>query len=201
MFKRQDDGHLDRRNGRFCITPEFPGGTYAYFMTMDASNQPEFPYILGEEYYGDAVTEADTAPANPVFEQPAAAGCTIGTQIGVVDTVTVDSGGVGYTYANVTFSGGGGTGAAATSNLSVLDGFVSSLTIDNPGSGYSVAPTVNIAAPNVGGGIQATGNHPGRARNPDELRADLEFSYSKIPGSHRLNLQELQRSSHRYLRR
>ena len=42
-----------------------------------------------------------------------------------------------------------------------------------------------------GGGIQATGNHPGRARNPKELRADLEFSYSKIPGSHRLNLHAM----------
>jgi len=41
---------------------------------------------------------------------------------------------------------------------------------------------------NSGGGIQATGNHPGRARTPDELRADLEFSYSLIPGKHRLNL-------------
>ena len=39
-----------------------------------------------------------------------------------------------------------------------------------------------------GGGIQATGNHPGRARTPDELRADLEFAYGMIPGSHRLNL-------------
>ena len=39
-----------------------------------------------------------------------------------------------------------------------------------------------------GGGIQATGNYPGRARTPDELRADLEFSYSKIPGKHRFNL-------------
>lgn len=39
-----------------------------------------------------------------------------------------------------------------------------------------------------GGGIQATGNHPGRARTPDELRADLEFSYRQIPGNHRLNL-------------
>ncbi|GKY89863.1 L-rhamnose isomerase [Sinisalibacter aestuarii] len=39
-----------------------------------------------------------------------------------------------------------------------------------------------------GGGIQATGNHPGRARTPEELRADLEFAYSKIPGKHRLNL-------------
>ncbi|MDO6587234.1 L-rhamnose isomerase [Salipiger sp. 1_MG-2023] len=39
-----------------------------------------------------------------------------------------------------------------------------------------------------GGGIQATGNHPGRARTPDELRADLEFSCAQIPGKHRLNL-------------
>lgn len=42
-----------------------------------------------------------------------------------------------------------------------------------------------------GGGIQATGNHPGRARNPAELRADLEFAYSKIPGAHRLNLHAM----------
>ena len=42
-----------------------------------------------------------------------------------------------------------------------------------------------------GGGIQATGNHPGRARNPEELRNDLEFSFSKIPGNHRLNLHAM----------
>ncbi len=42
-----------------------------------------------------------------------------------------------------------------------------------------------------GGGIQATGNHPGRARNPEELRADLEFAYANIPGSHRLNLHAM----------
>jgi len=42
-----------------------------------------------------------------------------------------------------------------------------------------------------GGGIQATGNHPGRARTPDELRADLEFAYAQIPGTHRLNLHAM----------
>lgn len=42
-----------------------------------------------------------------------------------------------------------------------------------------------------GGGIQATGNHPGRARTPEELRADLEFTYSMIPGNHRLNLHAM----------
>jgi L-rhamnose isomerase len=40
----------------------------------------------------------------------------------------------------------------------------------------------------AGGGIKATGNYPGRARTPDELRADLEYAYSRIPGQHRLNL-------------
>ncbi|NEX46322.1 L-rhamnose isomerase [Pseudotabrizicola algicola] len=40
----------------------------------------------------------------------------------------------------------------------------------------------------AGGGIQATGNHPGRARNVAELRADMEFAYAQIPGKHRLNL-------------
>jgi L-rhamnose isomerase len=39
-----------------------------------------------------------------------------------------------------------------------------------------------------GGGIQATGNYPGKASTPDELRADLDKAYSLIPGRHRLNL-------------
>ena len=38
------------------------------------------------------------------------------------------------------------------------------------------------------GGIQATGNYPGKARTPDELRSDLEQALRLIPGTHRLNL-------------
>ena len=40
----------------------------------------------------------------------------------------------------------------------------------------------------LGGGLAVTGNYPGRARNADELRADLDVAYSLIPGVHRLNL-------------
>jgi L-rhamnose isomerase len=40
----------------------------------------------------------------------------------------------------------------------------------------------------LGGGLVATGNYPGKARTPDELRADLEMAFSLIPGKHRLNL-------------
>jgi L-rhamnose isomerase len=43
----------------------------------------------------------------------------------------------------------------------------------------------------TGGGIQATGNYPGKARTPDELRADLEVAYSLLPGKHRLNLHAI----------
>src|SRR5579863_10387209 len=39
-----------------------------------------------------------------------------------------------------------------------------------------------------GGGIQATGNYPGKARTIAELRSDLEKALSLIPGRHRLNL-------------
>ena len=42
-----------------------------------------------------------------------------------------------------------------------------------------------------GGGIQVTGNYPGKARSIDELRADLEKAYSVIPGKHRLNLHAI----------
>jgi L-rhamnose isomerase len=41
------------------------------------------------------------------------------------------------------------------------------------------------------GGIAATGNYPGKARNAEELRADLDMAYSLIPGKHRLNLHAI----------
>ena len=43
----------------------------------------------------------------------------------------------------------------------------------------------------LSGGIQATGNYPGKARNIDELRADILKAKSLIPGKHRLNLHEI----------
>jgi len=46
-----DRGYLDKNNGRFCITPEFPQGTYAYFITVSTVNTPVFPYLVGVNYY------------------------------------------------------------------------------------------------------------------------------------------------------
>ncbi|MCF7803639.1 MAG: L-rhamnose isomerase [Candidatus Marinimicrobia bacterium] len=41
------------------------------------------------------------------------------------------------------------------------------------------------------GGLQVTGNYPGRARTPDELRADARKAMSLIPGTHRFNLHAI----------
>jgi len=43
----------------------------------------------------------------------------------------------------------------------------------------------------MSGGIQATGNYPGKARNIDELRQDIRQVQSLLPGTHRLNLHEI----------
>jgi hypothetical protein len=49
------DFDLDEFNGRWCVTPEYPNGTYAYFMTIDADGKPVYPYTLGRRYYGNPV--------------------------------------------------------------------------------------------------------------------------------------------------
>lgn len=45
-------GDLDEHNGRQCVTPEYPGGTYAYFATVDAAGESAYPYLIGPTYYG-----------------------------------------------------------------------------------------------------------------------------------------------------
>ncbi len=47
--------------------------------------------------------------------------------------------------------------------------------------------------PNAGlsGGIAVTGNYPGKARTPNEWRADLDKTYSMIPVNHRVNLHSI----------
>jgi L-rhamnose isomerase len=57
--------------------------------------------------------------------------------------------------------------------------------------GDDVAGFEKRAGQEVGGGIQVTGNYPGKARTPDELRTDLDLAFSLIPGSHRLNLHAM----------
>ena len=57
-----NSGDLDIHNGRFCKTPDFPNGTYAYFVgvsTNTATNvlQPYYPYFVGDSYRSKVETD------------------------------------------------------------------------------------------------------------------------------------------------
>ena len=60
-YKFTNVGDLDVHNGRFCVTPDYPNGVYAYFTTLntitDGSGpfknfkRPAFPYVIGNSFY------------------------------------------------------------------------------------------------------------------------------------------------------
>lgn len=60
---RAGSGDLDEHNGRFCITPEYPNGIYAYFVTLDSNLKAAYPYVLGISYYG-LVPAGNTGPGS-----------------------------------------------------------------------------------------------------------------------------------------
>ena len=65
-YKQGTDFDLDEYNGRYCVTPEFPGGTYAYFVAIDTNGTPLFPYNVGLAYYGNPVGGSVTSISDTV---------------------------------------------------------------------------------------------------------------------------------------
>lgn len=53
--------YLDYHNGRFCVTPEYPAGTYCYFATVDANWNSAYPYLVGPTFYGTKVAAKVTS--------------------------------------------------------------------------------------------------------------------------------------------
>ena len=53
-------GDLDEHNGRFCVTPQFPDGTYAYFYTVSVDQSqvstPVYPYLVGPSFYDNPIS-------------------------------------------------------------------------------------------------------------------------------------------------
>ena len=67
-----DNGDLDEYNGRYCRTPEFPNGVYAYFAGISTDTQslakvPQFPYFIGPKFR-DAPVRDSSADVNQDFE-------------------------------------------------------------------------------------------------------------------------------------
>lgn len=78
--------YLDAHNGRFCVTPEYPNGTYAYFCTVDSNHNSYFPYVVGPTFYGVYSNAKVTSISEPVTQYNPAS---VNTQILNEDLVTI----------------------------------------------------------------------------------------------------------------
>lgn len=56
-----EEDYLDIHNGRFCVTPEYPNGTYCYFATVDANWNSAYPYVIGPTFYGNKTAASVTS--------------------------------------------------------------------------------------------------------------------------------------------
>jgi hypothetical protein len=56
-YEYTNSGNLDRYNGRFTKTVDFPNGVYAYFATIDNNGKPQFPYFIGDKYRTNTLDE------------------------------------------------------------------------------------------------------------------------------------------------
>jgi hypothetical protein len=146
-------GDLDEYNGRYCVTPEYPNGTYAYFLTIDASGDPEYPYCIGEYYYSSVVRYGDQPPAaNLEVPQGARAEVILSeSNPGEVEYVKMIAGGDGYFgTARADILGGEGSGATAVPVTQSISG----LSLVAPGRSYITPPTLFFQG---GGGQGAEG--------------------------------------------
>ena len=60
-FEFDESGDLDKNNGRFCKTPDYPEGTYAYFVGVSTGAsgrlEPKFPYFIGDTYRSTPIAD------------------------------------------------------------------------------------------------------------------------------------------------
>jgi len=144
-------GTLDEFNGKFAVTPDYPNGTYAYFMTEDGSGNPVYPYVIGRKFYGTPIFEGGDVPEVTQDFPDGAAGEVVLNDDGEVSYIRMTKNGDNYYgTAKAKILGGEGSGATVTPTVQTVTG----LTLLNQGRSYASAPTVIFEG---GGGQDAKG--------------------------------------------
>lgn len=65
-FQPGVDFDLSEYNVRWCVTPEFPGGTYAYFVSIETNGTPKYPNNIGRAFFGNPTGSSQAAIAEMV---------------------------------------------------------------------------------------------------------------------------------------
>ena len=143
-------GILDEYNGIFTSTPEYPNGTYAYFMTEDVDGDPVYPYAIGPKYYGVPIFEGDTIPELQTEFPFGAEGEVFldGDSVGFIKMTKSGDSYFGPTQAKIL--GGEGSGATVTPVVQSVTG----LTLLDDGRGFQTPPNLIFEG---GGGSGASG--------------------------------------------
>ena len=136
---------LDDKNGRYCVTPEYPDGVYAYFMTVDLTNKRNgFPYFVGSKYSGKTYADFNNLespsiesikgirryvnPTGDAYPSPIDVGKFQVSSVptsgeAYVESINIVSGGSGYKFGDVVvFNNEGTDGDGAAGFVSVLRG-------------------------------------------------------------------------------
>jgi len=133
------DFDLDEYNGRYCVTPEFPGGTYAYFVAILADGTPAYPYNIGMGYYGTPAGGAVTSISESVNTN-FLGGTNLASKL---NAPTVKSGSVTLTWSATE---GGSYQVEATTNLTSSSGWTvlgTGVTPNKITGGYTNATTLD----------------------------------------------------------
>ena len=144
-------GTLDEYNGKFGPTPEYPNGTYAYYMTENSSGEPVYPYAIGPKYYSVPLFEGNTVPALVEQFPQGAEGNVVLDANGSIAYVKMTKQGDGYFGpAKAKILGGEGSGALGTPIVQTVTG----LSLLNNGREYASPPTVIFEGGGGGQGAQ-----------------------------------------------
>ena len=144
-------GTLDEYNGKFAPTPEYPNGTYAYFMTEDSSGNPAYPYAIAPKMYSVPVDEGDLLPTQADVFPTLAEGDVILNDNGTVSYIKMTKKGDNYFGpAKAKILGGEGTGALGSPVVQTITG----LSLINPGRSYATPPTLIFEGGGGGTGAQ-----------------------------------------------
>lgn len=148
-------GELNGRDGLFATPHQWDGtvtlNSNSSLITQSATSGDPYGFTSGTGVVGSInITNGGTGySATPIVTIQAPGQAVAGTPVitaGAITSIPLLSGGNSYTLApTITITGGGGTGAVATSKLT--NGIVTGITITNGGTGYTSSPTINILAP------------------------------------------------------
>ena len=132
-FVYKASGDLDEFNGRFCKTPEFPEGTYAYFSTLNLSGELVYPYITKSHYnetdafnYDSSIDQRDLIINNGSYKRNV-------THLGINDSSR------DYPFFSETM-----IGKARVDVESIKSSRINSINVLEPGADYKVGEQVNF---------------------------------------------------------